>query len=111
MSTQISLQELEQVIKNLLTHIKGQAGSDTIGLEKDYYWNVPLGSLYDLSLPEEDISKQIGVGSLSDDWESIRALLKKDPEPVALSLLKVAPLLCYLAGAIQEGGTPPREKS
>lgn len=103
MSTRINIVELEQAITKLLAHAKEQAGGDSVEVEQDCYWDVPLSSLYNMELSEEDISKQIGIGSLRDDWKSTVALLKNDAEPVALLLLKVAPLLCCLAENVQEG--------
>jgi len=86
------------------------AGSK-VEIEKDYYWEVPSRCLYDLELTPEALGRELTMGSLIDDWQSTQSMLKGDSEPVALLLLKVAPLLCYLAGTVQEGQPPRREKS
>lgn len=102
MSTRINIVELEQVITKLLAHIKEHVG-DNLEVNQDYYWDVPLSSLYNMDLSEEEVGKKIGIGSLHDDWESVAALLKDDEEPLALLLLKVVPVLCCLAENVQEG--------
>ena len=94
----IELAELKQVVDILFDHIMKTRGVTSCELDADYYWTVLCPEVYDMT----EHPKQLGVGSLYEDWEFLSAILEPDNQPLASELTKLAPLLHYLGGRLRE---------
>jgi hypothetical protein len=93
----INLNELQRAINVVLDHLIKTRGIETVNLDKDFYWDIPSETLYDMNLDPPNL--RIDVGSLYCDWEMFGKLLQTDWVPVCYQLTQVAPLLRYIGEA------------
>lgn len=93
--TEIRIDQLQEIANKLFDHIKNDLGINKIVLDKNFYWDMDSGQLYDIEMPPK-----LNMGSLHDDWEFVSSILEKDSAPVSLSLTELAPLLRYLGEKI-----------
>lgn len=89
----IKVSELRAIIDSILSHVENDLRLDEIELSEDYYWNIPDEALYSVGQNPSELT----VGSLCDDLEFLRPLLKDKEQAFSLMLIHVAPLLRYIA--------------
>ena len=88
----VDIVELRRAASRLFDHIE-EAGIHSFDLEHDHYWVVPRESRYNVY----EQPKQLEVGQLTEDLESLRSL--NDPaEPL------VAYAMVWLAAILREIG-------
>jgi hypothetical protein len=92
---EIQIDQLQEIANKLFDHIKNDLGINKIVLDKNFYWDMDSGQLYDI-----ETAPKLNMGSLHDDWEFVSDLLDKDSDPVSLSLTELAPLLRFLGEKI-----------
>lgn len=85
---QISVAELREVCEVLLRHLES-SGVNTIDIEKDYYWNVPVDQRY---TPYEEPSS-LDLGQLTDNWSELQRLRSGESEPIAYGLVWLSAIL------------------
>jgi hypothetical protein len=94
----INLHELRVVVNRLFDHLIDEKKLTSVTLTKSMYWNIPTEQIYDVANSPTDLD----IGSLTDDWEFIKSLLKPDAEPVTLQFTELAPLLRFIGEVIEE---------
>ncbi|WP_199485302.1 hypothetical protein [Actinomadura craniellae] len=74
----LTIGELRQACNILLTEAERLYGADfdLADAEYDYYWNLQLDAIFDLT--EKDQDSRIDCGQISDDAAEIAALLRRD---------------------------------
>lgn len=98
----IKVEEIRQAIDGLFRFIIEDLGVTEVPLQKDYYWNVPLDQAYRLEAPADEIGKELDVGSLVADIQSLQKSVRDKPTRVAFQLTHAAALLRYIGEAAEE---------
>ncbi|MEU1285287.1 hypothetical protein [Kitasatospora sp. NPDC005856] len=73
----VSLAELRRSFDLLLRHVEASTGSDTVVLDKDYFWSIPPNDLYDVTREPDDLT----IGQHSESWQHLKDVLA-DPDRV-----------------------------
>jgi len=95
----IDIEELRKAINLLLDHLL-KSGIREIELKEDSYREIFAGKLYDV-ITEFNEKSDLSIGSLFDDWKSTQEIADGKSEPLALLLLKIAPLLQYIGNSAE----------
>lgn len=100
MAREIDIKALRDGVDAILNHIVNDLGIDKIAIEerKDFYWEVPGASLYEVNAPPP----QLDVGRLADDWDFLKKMIDDKSPYVSLMLIHAAPLLLHLAERVQK---------
>lgn len=77
---------------NLLLDRVIEQGVESLPLEKQFYWKVLDDEKYLMERRPGDL----GVGDLFSDLSFVEQLLSAQDQPVALSLIELAPILAYI---------------
>jgi hypothetical protein len=101
-TNRVTIQVLREVINGVLDFIEKDLGMPEVELSKDYYWRIEDDMLYSM----EDQPKQLGVGSLIDDWEFVLSASRRDQQLPA-DFIHVAPLLQAFAQLAPSYTSPP----
>lgn len=88
----ININEIERITSLLLSKFREIKG-DEVELNNDYYWDISDDELYN---PYE-IPKNITLGQLSFDLESIQRLKITNSDAISYDLIKVASILKALS--------------
>lgn len=91
----VSVALLRRVTTALFDHLE-RSGQNEIIMDKDFYWNIPDGSLYD---PYQEPTK-LTLGQLSDDLREIERLDAGESAPISYALVWVAALLRYVGSRV-----------
>ncbi|MBD2181644.1 hypothetical protein H6S82_21410 [Planktothrix sp. FACHB-1355] len=94
MTIQISVDEMEQFFKRLIQRIKDDK-IDFIDVETDYYWIIN-SDVWD----NFDVTPDISVGSLIDDWNSLQKVLTSEQMVTYLDYDRFASILRALSETI-----------
>ncbi len=87
----IKTDQLELLFKNLFSHLR-RLNINELSFDEDFYWNVRTPELTDLSKDPE-----LTIGSLKDDIEFLKLLLKEDFETNFLELERLSALLKHMS--------------
>lgn len=71
---QMSFAELRRLLDVLLHHVEATTASDTVCVDRDYFWSVPTDELYD----NYDKPTSLTIGQVSESWQHLRDLLADD---------------------------------
>ncbi len=93
----IDLEELKNAINVLFNHLR-EGGITKVQLKKEYYWEIAVEQLYNM----EAKPAEIDIGSLFYDRDDVHNLATGKRLPVVPLLLKIAPLLNYIAHDVSE---------
>ncbi len=96
----IALDELQSVLERILEHIKVTRGVSCITLDANYYWNMRYENTFNMS-KSIDVS-DINVGSLYDDWETVRRFVLIENQPLSVNLAMISALLRYVGETIAD---------
>lgn len=84
----ISLKQLDHLWTILLHHLE-EMGVESIEIEQDYYWET-------VGLERFEIYKEsprLGMGQLTDDWNSLLRILNAEREPLTEDYIQLAAIL------------------
>jgi hypothetical protein len=84
----ITLEQLNHIWTELLQHLH-EMGVESIDIEYDYYWDT-------VGLERFEIYKEaprLGMGQLTDDWDSLLRVLNEDREPLTEDFVQLAAIL------------------
>jgi hypothetical protein len=84
----VSIRELREVSTALFDHVES-LGVTEVEVDDDYYWSIPKEELYD---PARD-SVSPSLGQLTDDWNELQMIRRRERPPVALALTWLASVL------------------
>jgi|SRR5215213_1063597 len=102
----ISVADLRQ-ISNLLFDYLENTDTQSFGLEKDFYWQVPEREKYDPYRQPADLL----LGQLFDDWESLQKL-RSGTEPIMHHFAVLGAILTYLGDSpLLSAGDEPADNS
>jgi len=87
----VDISAIKQAVNMLLDHVIEQ-GVESLPLEKQFYWKVLDDEKYQMERKPSDL----GVGDLFADLSFVDAVLSAKDQPVALSLIELAPILAYI---------------
>lgn len=82
----IKVNELEKVLKILISELKEHNGEEIEIDKEDFYWSITKDELYN---PYEE-PKKLTMGQLSDDFEHINKLATKKLPPVSNDFVKLS---------------------
>lgn len=83
----VSLRDLQLVIDQLL--VSAARETQTIDIDVDFYWDVPVELRYDPYVKPE----QMSLGQLSDDWSELQKIHEGDADAVPYALVWAAAVL------------------
>jgi len=84
----IQTSDLRKLCMMLLDHIEAQ-GVTSFELDVDYYWDVLPEARYNPTATPKDL----GLGQLYDDWETVSRVLNGESDPIAYMLVPLSPIL------------------
>ncbi|MBF6296731.1 hypothetical protein IU459_04135 [Nocardia amamiensis] len=85
----VSLDELRRAIDVLLDHVEAATAGETVALDKDYFWSIPPGELYDVYNKPADLT----IGQLSECWQHLKDLLADSDGALGYHLVWLADIL------------------
>jgi hypothetical protein len=85
---EIAISDLRNLCTKLLDHVEEQ-GSTSFVLDVDYYWDALAEERYDPTV----MPKDLGLGQLYDDWETVSRVLTGESDPIAYMLVPLSSLL------------------
>jgi hypothetical protein len=85
----LELAKLREAAELLFDHLKEQ-GYDVVEVPQDYYWDVIAPERYD---PYNKPVTELGLGQLTDDWQEIEKVLRKENDPLGSDLVRLSALL------------------
>lgn len=93
----IKREELQAITALFLKKLE-DSNIDEVELTEDFYWSVDSDKLYNpYKSPKK---KNLTLGQLSHDWESLVELLEADKEPNSLQLRWLAEMFRYLGNKV-----------
>jgi uncharacterized ParB-like nuclease family protein len=97
--SEIDLQVLKRAVTDVLDHMMEDLNLTTVSIDpsKDCYWDLDEPALYDMSKDPDDFT----VGRLTDDYHFVGGVHRGQAGDHAFNLIHIAPLLRYLAKAVQ----------
>ncbi|MEV4604942.1 MULTISPECIES: hypothetical protein [unclassified Amycolatopsis] len=87
-SLNISVRKLQAVFGLLISRISEDEG-ETISIDPDYFWSIPLDSLYDPEVKPDDLT----IGQLSESWQYLEEVLVDQDLAVPHHLVWLAEIL------------------
>lgn len=84
----IDVEELQAITTILYEHLES-LGIKHIDIPDDYYWNINSQEIYD---PYQTPSN-LDMGQLTENWQELQKLLKRESEPLAYEFVWLAALL------------------
>jgi hypothetical protein len=101
----ISIDVLRKTLNGIFDFIEKDLGITEVELRQNHYWSVTDDERYSM----EDPPKELGVGSLIDDWDFVLSASKSDQQ-IPIDLIHIAPLLQVLSHAVPSY-TAPRDST
>ena len=95
MTIRITVNEIELICKSLIQKLKNH-GIEYVDIDTDYYWIVTTDEWDDFTSSPDEIS----VGSLIDDWESLKKILEQQNIVTFVDYERFANILRAVAEAI-----------
>ncbi len=84
----INISDLRKITNLLLTRLE-EEGHTSVEISQDYYWDIAKEKRFN---PYEE-PKELTLGQLTDDWNEINNILKKQNPPISYALVWVAAIL------------------
>jgi len=81
-----------------------RCGFDTIHIDEDSYWTILREERFNFGA--DTVSPQIGIGSLHDDYASLKQLLERDEVCSSINIDRLAYLLLAISHSIDSSGKP-----
>ena len=97
----IQIETLRRIINGILDFVEKDLAISEVDLKQDHYWNVFDDDMYELARP-----KELGAGSLQDDWEFLLSSAKDKAQQLPIMLIHVAPILQALSQAVPSYTSP-----
>lgn len=91
MKIEIEIDELESAIKIIFAHIR-ETGVKSVQLEDDFYWDIDMEDLYEVTRNPENFS----IGQLTDDLQEMHKIVAGTGTPVGYCLVWAAALCRYI---------------
>jgi len=96
--TALPIRDLKTVLDLILDRLIAEGVYEIpITASADLYWDIDGEHLYDMTKRPPELTPELTVGRLSDDWQFLSPLLTDDQQAFPLMLIHVAPLLRYIA--------------
>lgn len=84
----VEVSELRRVADKLFDHLESNAIS-SVSIDRDHYWTIPSEARYDV----HQEPKQLDIGQLSADLESLREMSRSGEPAVGYGLVWLAAIL------------------
>ncbi|MDP9957290.1 hypothetical protein J2X97_002956 [Epilithonimonas hungarica] len=88
----ISTADIKKIIQFLLSKLENLDENSYFKLDEDLYWNILDEELYDVYKIPSDLT----IGSITEDWEFLQAILEDKREMIDYDLYKLATILKIL---------------
>ncbi len=99
----VSFAELRKSFDVALTHIEAITGTNSIAVERDYFWSIPPDELYDAyNLPSDPT-----IGQVSESWQHLRDVVAEPDRVLGYHLVWLADVLRAIGSAVTEDVGPP----
>ena len=85
----ININEVSEVVNLLLKELKENINKNEVEVDEDYYWFVNKDELYN---PYEN-PKNLTLGQLSEDWDELKSVLRKEKKLISYDLVKLSVLM------------------
>ncbi|MFI9535689.1 hypothetical protein ACIG56_20865 [Nocardia fusca] len=85
----VSLPELRRSFDVIFDHLEAVTKSDSVVLDKDYFWSISPDERYDVYNTPADLT----IGQLSESWQHLRDLLADPDQALSYHLVWLADVL------------------
>ncbi len=85
----VSVDELRRAFEVLMRRVETAAGGGDVPLEAEYFWAVPQGEMYDVTVEPGELT----IGQLSESWRHVQDVLADEDRAVGYHLVWLADVL------------------
>jgi hypothetical protein len=94
----IQLEHLAVILSKIVDFYRA-VGYKQIELGKDFYWNIPSESLYDVYTTPD--TSDFTIGQLFADWDELHKLLDSNPDITTHHIIWLANILRYIGDSME----------